>query len=361
MSHEEPRFAAHFRAPVDDETRDAMWAQIRASRKASRDASGPASRSRPAFFALGGIAAAAALVWALRAPVSVRAPVLALPEPGPLRLEMGRAEVPAVLVSNAVSAVQFEDHSRVALRGAMQLEVLENTATSFALKQPIGDAHYEVSPGGPRRWSVETPLARIEVVGTEFEVHADATHVHVAVQHGVVLVRGELVPEHVQRLTAGQSLELSKPDLLRFAQATESLTPTKEASSAPEKKQETHLSKVDALWRDADAARARNDHTAAVAALSDIVREHAGDERAGLAALTLGRMRMDLLSEPAQAAADLRTALRLGLSPALQEDAMLRRCECLAASGQMAAASLEAQTWVRAHPVSAPLFSRWAL
>ncbi len=352
MNDEQSKYAEHFRAGVPSSERAAMWTQLRAKRNNAR------TRGRAVAACV--LAAAAALMVAMLARTS--APEIAVVAPGPLHLELGRADVPAVLAAaptGAARVVRFDDDSRVTLGAAARIEVLENTATSFALKQAIGQAHYEVTPGGPRRWSVETTLARVEVVGTGFEIDANDTHVYVHVAHGVVLVSGELVPEHVQRLTAGQSLDVLKPVEALGGLGGVIAGELPRAGASQGKKLAIRDSVVDALWTDADAARSRHDTASAVSALSRIVREHASDERAGLAALTLGRLRMDVLSEPAQAAADFADALRLGLSPALREDATLRRCESLAASGQAERARAEAHAWLASHPEGAARFAPW--
>ena len=71
-----------------------------------------------------------------------------------------------------------------------------------------GAASFEVRPGGPRRWQIECGLATVEVVGTRFTCARGADRLHIGVEHGVVLVRGERVPNRVRRLAAGESLDV---------------------------------------------------------------------------------------------------------------------------------------------------------
>src|SRR5205807_1307722 len=50
----------------------------------------------------------------------------------------------------------------------------------------------------------------VEVVGTEFSVGRTDGKVEIQVSAGVVLVRGDVVPGHVQRLGAGEALTLTE-------------------------------------------------------------------------------------------------------------------------------------------------------
>ena len=71
-----------------------------------------------------------------------------------------------------------------------------------------GTASFEVRPGGPRRWQIECGLATVEIVGTRFTCARSAGRLHIGVEHGVVLVRGERVPNRARRLAAGESLDV---------------------------------------------------------------------------------------------------------------------------------------------------------
>jgi len=80
------------------------------------------------------------------------------------------------------------------------LEVLNNDQSSFSTALRRGRATFEVHPGGPRRWTVEGGLATIEVVGTEFTLERgpESAGGHRAPGRGAV--RGEHVPDRVQKL-----------------------------------------------------------------------------------------------------------------------------------------------------------------
>jgi tetratricopeptide (TPR) repeat protein len=83
----------------------------------------------------------------------------------------------------------------------------------------------------------------------------------------------------------------------------------------------------------ADTARLSQHPAQAVAAFEVILSKHARDERASLAALSLGRVELDQRKRPKEAAAAFERALELGLPVGLLEDAHARRVQALAQAG----------------------------
>src|SRR5262245_40905895 len=145
--------------------------------------------------AAGAVAAVVVALIVLRAPGGLVA-----------RGEVSVASGASVSVS-AETAVPLDDGSTVTLARGTTMEVLSNDGERFVTVLRGGRASYEVKPGGPRKWVVETDLATIEVVGTGFDVERDEQRgLTVSVRHGVVMVRGERVPGRVQRLVAGARL-----------------------------------------------------------------------------------------------------------------------------------------------------------
>ncbi len=128
----------------------------------------------------------------------LRAPSNALRAPsGPL---------PSTLhADRAPTRVALSDGSSILLEATARLDVLGNDERTFVTTLRRGKATFDVKPGGPRRWVVEAGLVSVEVLGTRFSVRRDATAVTVSVEHGTVLVRGDIVGSE-RRLTAGQSL-----------------------------------------------------------------------------------------------------------------------------------------------------------
>ncbi len=182
-----------------------LWRGVQ-SRRARQD---ERLRQRPVRrVAAGALAVAlgllALLVW--------RGPVDSPHEVGPV-LAVGGAEAPTHLeaAGEAPVAVPLSDGSRLTLEPGAKLEVLENSGRTFTTALRGGRTRFDVRPGGPRRWKVEAGPVAVEVVGTVFAVERSASAVVVEVEHGVVLVRGEGVPDHVRRLTAGERLTLALP------------------------------------------------------------------------------------------------------------------------------------------------------
>jgi hypothetical protein len=86
----------------------------------------------------------------------------------------------------------------------------------------------------------------------------------------------------------------------------------------------------------ADAARQSGDARKAAGALDQLRRHYRSDPRAGLAALQLGRLRLDSLHDAAGALEALRDATTLSASPSVQEDALARQAQALETLGNTA-------------------------
>ncbi|MFM2152704.1 MAG: hypothetical protein RL199_1139 [Pseudomonadota bacterium] len=180
---------------------DALWASVGEARR-RRDLQRLLRR------VIAGAAGAAAVVTTL-----VVAFVARNDSGGPLRYASGRPVVAegAASLPAAAFPLAFSDGSRIAGLRSPGLAIVENSRTRFLLQLGRGAARFEVTPGGPRRWVVETDLATVEVIGTVFEVDRDDAGLDVRVEHGIVLVRGEQVPERMRRLTQGESLHIDAP------------------------------------------------------------------------------------------------------------------------------------------------------
>ena len=76
-------------------------------------------------------------------------------------------------------------------------------------------------------------VATVEVVGTAFWVEAEEQRVRVRVERGAVLVRGERVPERVQRLSAGEEIEIRKESAVPAAGSASGGRPAAAAPRAP--------------------------------------------------------------------------------------------------------------------------------
>jgi transmembrane sensor len=241
--------------------------------------------------------------------------------------------------------VRFSDGSRIEAAAGARVEALASTPSELSLLVRRGKARFFVTPGGPRRWSIDARGVRVEVVGTVLSVEASERVVHVAVEVGVVLVRSPLLPDGVQRVSAGQELSLALPApqvssvprearVEAAADASAVRTPETQPPRPRKPLPQTHepvpapspaIESASELWRRADDARASAEPELAITLLEQLVQEQPGDEQAPLAAFTLGTLLAEQ-GRPERAARAFRRALELGLPSALS-DTCLRRIE----------------------------------
>lgn len=286
----------------------------------------------------------------------------------------------AVHAAGEPASVTFTDGSRIALSPGASIEPRTNDDHLFALQQLHGRVHYDVTPGGPRRWTIACGkgggATTVEVVGTSFDIDTTDAHVRVDVSHGVVLVRGEGVPDGQARLVAGGSIDVATGvhDVRDLHDSTEPPPPSTPVTPAPPAawkqlaangdhgaayaalgpeglaKATKAAANVDELLALADVARLSGHPGDAVPPLARIVAAHPGDPRASLAALTLGRIELTSLGDPHAATAALRSALALGIPRDLEGDTHALLVEALGRDGDAAGARATYDVYVARHP-----------
>ena len=385
----------------DEEQVAATWQRIAQARADRGRRRGPAM-ALAALATLGAVALALALAVVVAGGGSAgsrREP------PGPLVsrdpaviLESGAVvDSPAPRPSPA-RALVLDDGSRVDLEARARLKVLANDGSRFMTLLDGGAAQFRVTPGGPRRWTIETALATIEVVGTVFRLDPGPTRLVVEVEHGVVVVRGDKVPNHVMRLTAGERIEItdvaaaataapatpapvavptrvqmpppppSPPPSLSVApmpavvtgpgaEAADAGTPMvappagiDAAVAAADHVRSSEPLPVDAALAEADRLRGAGRSAEAADVLERSIRadpEHLG---AGLAAFTLGRLALDVLDQPDRAAAAFARVIEVDSPSGLVENAYVRRAEALIRAGRRADAAAAIDAYERAYP-----------
>lgn len=268
--------------------------------------------------------------------------------------------------------------------------VVERSATGATLV--AGGARFEVRVDHAHPWSVASGQIEVTVVGTRFLVERIDAQVHVAVEKGVVRVRW---PTGERVLIDGES-GLFPPTQLGSAGGDEVPSPPpsraeSEAEPAPEPaplahpvraqppprparpatatwQELAHGGQFDAAWvklrqpkvapRDvpeelllaADVARLSHHAEEAVAPLTLCVSNHPTDPRAPLAAFTLGRVLLDELGRPRQAAEAFTSALRLAPDGPLAEDALARAVESWSRAGEQALAKRAATQYLQKFP-----------
>ncbi|MDH5673593.1 MAG: FecR family protein [Myxococcales bacterium] len=246
----------------------------------------------------------------------------------------------------------LSDGSALLLEAGAQLEALESSGHQFVSALRAGRVVFDVRPGGPRRWSIETPLLRVEVVGTRFVVERSERAVRVAVERGAVLVRSPSFQDGVRRLEAGDAVEVRAPEAVPANPAAAAPGSWRRAAAAgaydraygslgPDGIGALTLrsESVQELLILADVARLSGHPAEAVPPLMRIVQRHRSSTQAALAAMTLGRLQLDQLAQPAVAASSFELALELGLPRSLRRACHLRLVEAHRKAGEPEAAA----------------------
>ncbi len=293
--------------------------------------------------------------------------------------------IPAQIVADAKPAVHdLGDGAEVTVGPDTRLDVLRQTTTQMLLALRHGNAHFDIRPGGARAWVIECGGAAVEVVGTRFTLDRNEQRLSVKVQRGRVLVRGELVPDTVQSLAAGQEITLAYTDARQAA--LETSAPAQPAAEHPEPTAvQVPSRQASADWRSAAQQRdwqrawhtlgedgvgreaSRSDDVSDLLALADVARlsghprqavlplqqvmtHHSGDSRAAIAAFTLGKIELDQLGEPAAAVSAFERALSSKLPGSLAEDTLARLVEAYARSHDSARARAAAEQYRTQYP-----------
>ncbi len=372
--------------PGDEAQLQRMWAGIGEGRRTR--ARGKARR------ALGTAALLSAVVAGALGFAAGTRPGPAPPAAGPLFAREG-GDLGRAVEAIAERPLVLDDGSRLSAEPGTRLELVDNDARSFGLFLGQGRASFEVTPGGPRRWSIDCGVALVEVVGTAFQIERHGARVTVQVDHGVVVVRSERLPGRAKRLTAGERLEVEAEERIAPVPPPEAAAeamppaPGRTATRAPAKALSAAIApaggfippttgqdapasaplpapqgaapvlaaplppKADpvlALIAEADRALAAGDAHAAAEVLTIVLRDHAEHSEAPVALFRLGRLELDRLNRPERAAKAFEQALARSLPKALREDALARLVEALAKSGQPGRAQETAAAYRREHP-----------
>jgi TolA-binding protein len=228
-----------------------------------------------------------------------------------------------------------------------------------------GRAEFEVQKRSGRLFVAAVRGVEVRVIGTHFSTELDVTRppgvVRVRVQRGVVEVAA---PDggRVARLKAGDFLEVSLARATATGGAAERSEPPSAASATPSavsavpgEGQPAPLPSppvVDAskLFESASAARRAGNALAAANAYAALLKQFPNDERTGVAALELGRLRMDSLRDYPAAAAAFRRAFAAAPSDGIREDALARLVEVLDRMHDQAGCLAEQQRYQARYP-----------
>jgi transmembrane sensor len=246
--------------------------------------------------------------------------------------------------------------------------------TQFIVEEGVSKRHYrlidgavrfETRKGDPKAMVVTVGNLKIEDIGTIFTVETlPHEQARVSVTEGRVRVTwptgrrvlqaGETgaFPPSAQAVDQEKELERARqPDNQPHADDWRQLARQgryQEAFKILARYPSRVKSRVDDLMLAADVMRLSGRPKQAVGYLEQVLKRHGRDPRANLAAFTLGRVFLDALGRPLQAARAFRTAGG-GASP-LAEEALAREVEAWSRAGEMTRAKRAALQYVNRYP-----------
>jgi transmembrane sensor len=261
-----------------------------------------------------------------------------------------RSEAAAAAVAPAARRDDTErwtlrDGSRVLIETASTvIKKRFESKSALELDLETGAARFEVAPRPERAFRVHGGEVTVSVTGTSFRVERSGGRVTVAVSEGSVLVTW---PGGSETLRRGASGTFPRPDERAATGAVAAQAePPKPLASVAERGASS-----EALFAEADAARAAGRHAEALAKLELLTQRYPRDPRAPLAAFTRGRLLLENLGKPAQAARAFAQARSLtGPTTALAEDALAREVDALRAAGNRALSRERAELYTGLHP-----------
>ncbi|MEM7609118.1 MAG: FecR domain-containing protein [Myxococcota bacterium] len=366
-----------------------VWDDARHQRLKARVFARP-TRIRPWVKVSGGLvlaaAAAAMLVWWPSESAERTAERGAEPS-GVTHIE----EPPGDSVENEVSNVVAEaatltlrDGSTVRPAASASIQVLEDVEGRSELELSAGSAVFDVVPDPDRVFRVAAGPVSVEVLGTSFTVAREGEQSSVEVRRGRVRVRweggeavlargesGRFPPAEpvVGPESAEESVEVERP--VRSTRRRAAAEPEAAPEPAPTPwetlardgrygdayealEQEGGAARVrgsaQELMLAADVARLSGHPRRALEPLQRTLREYARDPRAPLAAFTLGRVYLEELGQPREAASTFARARRLSPGGSLAEDALAREVEAWDRAGEAGRAREVALEYLRLFP-----------
>jgi transmembrane sensor len=237
-------------------------------------------------------------------------------------------------------------------------------------------ARFDVPERKARRFRAELGALALETHGAAFHVHVDRHRVEVAAERGELRARIGPDPRDAQVVVAGETraFPIAAP-----GSATEAV-PDHAADAAPVDRGEPVVTPPLPSWREyagrgdypaawaalgalrtpldgmedlllaGDVARLSGHARAAVAPLTRAVALHPDDPRAPLAAFTLGRVHLEDLGAPRDAALAFARARMLGVDGPLAEDALAREVEAWSRAGEIETARARAVLYIERYP-----------
>lgn len=247
----------------------------------------------------------------------------------------------------------LSDQSKATALGPATDVVVEVDSPERALvRLERGRARFEVERRPERTFIVQAGGVSVSVIGTVFDVEVVADRIGVAVDHGAVEVAWDLGKK---RLVAGERgwfppLVLGGGDTTVEVETPAATSPgVKAAESSPPSAPRAGTSARE-LLAESDAARTRGEPALGAELLRRILREHPADARAPLAAFTLGRLLLNELGKPREAAAAFHEVQVRAPGGQFAEDALAREAEAWKQAAEPARARTVAETYLQRYP-----------
>lgn len=318
----------------------------------------------------------------------------------------------AVTRVSARQRVRLADGSSALVSSAAgTLDVTRNEPTHLELALRAGTAHFDVVPNKARRFVVTAGSVQVHVVGTVFDVERGDDRVRVAVSEGKVRVEtpigtqfvrggesawfdttGARLPEEAEAGFDAPALNAeprasaeTKAPVVRAAEAAPESSPRSAREHTVKSKrlaakEDKSISAPKVSWRSlcqsgdydaayrmlesgievendpaalmdaADAARLSDHPEASVAYLRRVLRDHARSPVAPLAGFTLGRVLLERLGQPSEAAEAFALARSIAPQGSLAQDALAREVEAWSKAGNSHQAYERAQLYVQLYP-----------
>lgn len=251
---------------------------------------------------------------------------------------------------------QLRDGSRILIETPeTRITKQRESDREVAFELAAGAARFDVAHRPERIFRVQAGLVRVEVLGTSFRVERRAEGALVSVERGRVRVSW---PDASEELAAGEAGVFPKPKAAEVAPRPPAPTPSARSASTDVRETAPAPSAKSAndLFGEADRARANGHPREAATALRQLMQRFPRDARAPLAAFTLGRVLLENLGHPADAARAFAQARAIaGARSALAEDALAREVEAWHAAGNLAEAREHAELYRSQYPQGARL------
>jgi transmembrane sensor len=285
------------------------------------------------------------------AAVEVPAPV---PSPSP-GVPEGPALAPGVLsLGDGSIVVPLGDDSRLVARHVSDSDVVVSVAGS--------GARFDVPDSQARRFRAELAGLALETHGAVFRVRVARRQIEVAAERGVVSARGRervvVAAGETRTFPIGPRDDAAPAGRDEPLPAPEPPTTWREhaargdyaAAWAGLAGNTAALERMEDLQLAGDIARLSGHAGAAVAPLVRALALHPDDPRAPLAAFTLGRVYLEDLGAPRDAALAFARARELAPDGPLAEDALAREVEAWSRGGETETARSQASRYLRRYP-----------